>query len=110
MAISNDFTVEGCGELVVSLQGGNTAQSIFGAVASTASDGYVASYTYKPEQNDSPVATCFTFANDDGGYFCIGVNQESGVLIGHGAGYWAFSEDELERQEQLQTTTASLQE
>jgi len=74
MSATNNFNVEGCGDLAVTLAGGEVYDILLDNVSTSGansedSDGYMVSYVYQPIATG---ATCFGFEEDKQGYFCIG--------------------------------------
>ena len=99
MSAANDFSMEGCANLVVTLAGGADAGSIWDAITSEnmtmdGSDGYMASYVFSGVNPDGGDATCFGFEEDEEGYFCIGAEINAGAYVQHQAGYWNWTEEE----------------
>jgi len=102
MSATNNFNVEGCGSLAVTLAGGEILDFLLDNVSTAGansqnSDGYMVSYVYSPVATD---ATCFGFEEDSQGYFCIGAEILEGYYTMHGAGYWNWTEEELAAMEE----------
>jgi hypothetical protein len=65
---TNNLSVEGCGSLIVSLDGSDAVSQILSAIFSDntedyyKNDGYTATYAYTPESTDALVSSmCFGF-------------------------------------------------
>jgi hypothetical protein len=69
---TNNLSVEGCGSLIVSIDGSTAVQNILvdiffiDSLDYNRNDGYTATYAYTPESTDALVSSmCFGFEEDD---------------------------------------------
>jgi hypothetical protein len=61
---SNDFSVTGCADMTITLEGGDDFTAFMGTMSDLKSDGYTASYVFSPADYFVDTRTCWTLADD----------------------------------------------